>query len=262
MLIVSVILGLCAGSFALAFTMRLFDGRDWVKGRSECENCHHELQWQDLIPLFSWLSTGGKCRYCNKSIGLTYPLVELGAGVLFGVSYAFWPYGFSKIGVLIFSLWLVILTLMISLIIFDLKWQILPDKVVYTLIGLALASKITQVFYFQDFSRVFGLLLGVTVGSGIFALLYFLSKGKYIGGGDVKYGIFFGVLLASGFKSLLVISIGSLLGTLVVLPSLLSKKSKLNAQIPFGPYLIIATIIVYLFGDKLVDLLTTFYLFP
>lgn len=256
------ILGLCAGSFALAMTVRMYDGRDWVKDRSECDLCHKKLKWYDLLPLISWLSTAGKCRYCHKKIGKLYPVIELGTGLAFGISYIYWPYGFTKAGIAIFALWLAMLTLMASLLIFDVKWYILPDKIVYTLIGLAGVSKLFQVLYYQDFSRLPGLGLSLVVGSGIFYLLHALSKGRYIGGGDVKYGLFFGMLLGSGFKSALVISLGSIIGTILVLPSVLRRKTKMTSVIPFGPSLIMATFILYIFGDRLITLLTTTYLFP
>jgi prepilin signal peptidase PulO-like enzyme (type II secretory pathway) len=165
-------------------------------------------------------------------------------------------------GIAVFCVWLVMLTMMTSLIVFDIKWQILPDRVTYPLIGLATASKLIQILYYQDFSRIYGIVLGVAVGAGLFLALYIISSGRYIGGGDVKLGIFYGVLLGSGFKSLLVIALGSMLGTILVLPSLLGRKIKMQSQIPFGPSLIVATFIVYIFGDRLVELLTSAYLFP
>jgi len=256
------VVGLCAGSFAYAMTLRMYDGRDWVNGRSECDMCRKPLRWRDLVPLFSWLSTKGSCRYCRKRLGMSYPLAELSVALLFVSSFIFWPYGFTKTGIVVFGLWLVMLTLMASLVIFDFKWYLLPDKIVYTLIGLASASKLVQVLYFQNLSLLAGIVGGIFVGSGIFYFLYVISRGKYIGGGDVKYGLFFGILLASPFKSLLVISIGSLIGTLFVIPSIIRDKKKMTSQVPFGPSLILATVIIYLFGDKIVDFLTTFYLFP
>jgi len=254
--------GLCAGSFAYAMTLRMYDGRDWVKGRSECDKCHKSLQWLDLVPLFSWLSTSGKCRYCKKKLGSSYPLVELATAISFVVSYLVWPYGFTRLGFVLFGAWLAMLTLMISLIIFDTRWFILPDKVVYTLVGIASASKLAQVFYYQDVSILVSVLSGVAVGAGVFYFLYAVSNGRYIGGGDIKYGLFFGILLASPLKCLLVICIGSFIGTLLVLPSILSKKTKMSSQVPFGPSLILATFLVYLFGDKILTFLTTYYIFP
>lgn len=256
------ILGLCAGSFAYAMTLRMYDGRDWVRGHSECDLCHAPLRWYDLIPLFSWLSTKGTCRYCKKRIGYGFPLVELATATSFMISYYWWPYGFTRLGYVLLIVWLVMLTLLISLVIFDLKWKILPDKLVYPLIGIAMGSKLAQVAYFQDVSILLDVMLSILVGAGVFYLLYAVSDGRYIGGGDVKYGVFFGILLASPFKSLLVISIGSIIGTLCIIPSALNRKTKLESQVPFGPSLIVATFIMYIFGDRIVELLTSTYLFP
>ena len=250
------------GSFAYAMTLRMHDGRDWVRGRSECENCHHALAWYDLVPLASWLSTTGKCRYCKAPMGRSYPIVELVAALAFAGSYHYWPYGFTKVGIALFGLWLAMLTIQVSLTIFDLKWYILPDKLVFWLIGLAATSKLVQAAYYEDLTRLVGVLAGVGVGAGIFFALYYFSRGKAIGFGDVKYGIFFGILLASPLKSLLVISLGSVIGTLLVLPSVLGKKTKLSSAIPFGPSLIAATMIIYIFGDRIVQLVSTTYLFP
>lgn len=256
------LLGLCLGSFAYAMTLRMFDGRDWVNGRSECENCKHVLAWYDLFPLFSWLSTVGKCRYCNKKLGSSYVYAELMGGLLLALSYLFWPYGFSIWGIMQFIVWSIIITCLLSLIIFDLKWFILPDKIVVFLIVVATLMQTYIMAYEQSLSRLPGIGLGIAVGSGVFWLLYILSRGRYIGGGDVKFGLFFGILVGSGFKSLLIISIGSLLGTLVMLPALAVRKKKMTSLIPFGPFLILATIIVYIWGDKIVNFLNTTYLFP
>lgn len=255
-------LGLCAGSFALAMTMRMQARKPWVNDRSKCDHCKKILQWYDLVPLISWLSTKGNCRYCNKKLSPMYPVTELATALVFVGSYVFWPYGYTGSGIAAFITWLVMVTLMVSLVIFDLKWYILPDRITYTLIGLALSTKLFWIVFYQNYRRLLDIVVSVAVGAGVFWLLYVYSKGKYIGFGDVKYGIFYGVLLASGFKSLLVLSVASLLGTIAILPSLAKKKTSLTSTLPFGPYLIIATYIVYIFGDRLVDLLTTSYLFP
>ena len=84
-------LGLIFGSFALVLADRMKQKRDWVGGRSACEFCKHTLYMHDLVPLFSWLSTGGKCRYCKKKLSFSYPLTELGLGLAFAGSYVWWP---------------------------------------------------------------------------------------------------------------------------------------------------------------------------
>jgi prepilin signal peptidase PulO-like enzyme (type II secretory pathway) len=256
------IVGLCAGSFALAMTMRMYARKPWVNDRSRCDYCKKTLAWYDLVPLISWVSTRGHCRYCHKRLSRFYPVVELSTGLAFVVSYLAWPYGFAKMGILLFVLWAVMITLMVSLVIFDLKWFLLPDRITYTLIGLAGASKLFQVIYYQDFDRIPGIIIGVVVGAGVFFALYVYSQGKYIGGGDIKLGLFYGILLGSGFKSLLVMSIGSLIGTAIMLPALIRRSKKMTSMVPFGPSLILATFILYLYGDRIIEILMSTYLFP
>jgi prepilin signal peptidase PulO-like enzyme (type II secretory pathway) len=96
-------------------------------------------------------------------------------------------------------------------------------------------------------------LLSVLVASGIFWLLFILSKGKWIGYGDVRLGWITGTLLQTPIKSLLMIFMASVIGTLVIIPFIATGKSKLTAKIPFGPYLISATFICVLFGQSIID---------
>lgn len=262
MIVLVFILGMCAGSFAYVLSLRLYDGRDWVRGRSECEHCKHKLLTLDLIPLVSWLANKGRCRHCGVQIGHSYPLVELATGLLSGFSYMVWPYGWGVLGTVLFVLWLVMLVILVALIISDIKWYLLPDKLVFPLVGLAIVQQLVLMVSDTSLDRFPGLLFGVLVGSGLFFMLYQLSSGRYIGGGDVKYGLYMGLLVGSGLKSALILSLASMLGTIVSLPPLIAKRKTMSAMIPFGPFLIISTVIVYLLGDKIVRLLSTVYLFP
>src|SRR5688572_14187716 len=88
--VVLIAFGLIFGSFINALVWRLHEGRDWVRERSECLQCHHQLAPKDLIPVLSWLLLRGKCRYCHKPIPDS-PLVELAVPALFVTSYFFWP---------------------------------------------------------------------------------------------------------------------------------------------------------------------------
>jgi prepilin signal peptidase PulO-like enzyme (type II secretory pathway) len=195
-------------------------------------------------------------------LGKAYPLSELITGVIFAGSYYFWPYGFGALGWFQLLLWLVVVVLLVSAAFADYRWSILPDKLTIPLAVIACASQLFSIAYTQSFDAIPGVILGVVVGAGIFYVLNVVSKGAYIGGGDVKLGLFYGILLGSGLKSMLVIAIGSTLGTIALLPMLVRKQKTIHTQIPFGPYLIIATILVYIFGDRLVSLVTTTYLFP
>lgn len=87
--IILILLGLCLGSFVNALVWRLHENKDFVKGRSQCINCGHVLAARDLVPLFSWLTLGGKCRYCRRKVSVQYPLIELVGAAVFALSYAF-----------------------------------------------------------------------------------------------------------------------------------------------------------------------------
>ena len=86
-----IIVGLSLGSFVNALVWRLHEGKDWVRARSMCTQCHHELQPFDLVPILSWIWLRGKCRYCHKSISVQYPIIEAMVMVLFLLSYVLCP---------------------------------------------------------------------------------------------------------------------------------------------------------------------------
>lgn len=243
--------GIMFGSFINAFVWRLHKKKNWVSERSICPHCKHVLAPKDLVPVLSWLALRGKCRYCKKPIEDT-PLVELLTGALFAVSYIFWPFDWSVLGWLAFISWLACLVLLISLLIYDLKWMLLPNKLVIaaTVTGIINIGFIAGI---QGASYVLGALAGGAIIVGLFWLLFEVSKGKWIGGGDVKLAFILGALAGTPYRAVLLVFIASVLGTIVSLPLLASKKLKATAKIPFGPFLIAATIIVYLFGQTILD---------
>lgn len=221
-----------------------------VHGRSVCPQCGHRLAWLDLIPLISWVSLVGKCRYCKKPIGVQYPLVELALGVLFILSRIYWPGTWDALGVINFTVWLVMLTGFVALTVYDLRWMLLPNRIVYPLMGLAAVLAMVNIGFGS--MTVLDVALSVLIAGGIFYTLFVISSGKWIGGGDVKLGILIGFLLTSPKGAFLMLLLASLLGTLVALPGLLLKRLDKSSHIPFGPFLIAATIIVYLFGSSMI----------
>lgn len=254
------VLGLIVGSFLNALVWRLRKKRDWVKERSECTHCHHVLAPKDLIPVVSWVWLKGKCRYCRKKIDDS-PLSELGLGLLFAVSYAFWPYVLQSVGdIALFVVWLVILAVFVVLCIYDFKWFLLPDKFTYTLIPLAIAfAGLRDIVGGTGFPAA---CLGAVVCFGLFYVLYQVSKGTWIGGGDVKLAFPLGLLAGSAGGSLALIFLSSLVGTVYALPFIARKKRLKNVQVPYGPFLILAAVLVVLFYDRLYNGLFMTVLFP
>jgi prepilin signal peptidase PulO-like enzyme (type II secretory pathway) len=251
------LLGLIFGSFTLAMVDRMKTNRDWVKGRSECEHCKHKLRPIDLVPVFSWLSTKGACRYCHERLSVQYPLVELSVGAAFVISYVFWPIELSTVSTTLqFIMWLLSLVLLSGLFIFDMRWYLLPNKLVRPLIGLSF------VWAFLDITEQglsYGIfvnyLLAVAVSAGIFLALYLLSSGKWIGDGDVRLAIAIGLFTGSLLEAWLAIFIASVLGIIVALPIMKKTKTekRLKLKIPFGPVLILALYVTVLFGAGVIN---------
>jgi leader peptidase (prepilin peptidase)/N-methyltransferase len=265
-----VVLGLCTGSFVNALVWRLRQqelARQKAKskkqkafsilsGRSQCPHCHHELAWYDLIPVVSWLFLRGKCRYCSRPISKQYPLVELAAAAIFVVSYAYWPGGIYGAGdwVLLVT-WLATSIGLLALFIYDLKWMLLPNKIIYPTLAMAVAGRLIYLASFEtnipNALVMWG--LSVLVASGLFWLIFMASSGKWIGYGDVRLGLITGTILADPISSILMIFVASLLGTFVALPLLLAGRKRLSSRLAFGPLLITATALVLLFGQEPTD---------
>ncbi len=249
------VLGICFGSFVNALVWRVHKKKDWVKARSQCESCGHELSTLDLIPLLSWLSLKGRCRYCKKAIHWSAPLLELILAAVFVISYVFWPVTMAGGQWVLFITWLTASIGLLALAVYDLRWMLLPSKILYPTFLAAITGRLAYILFFaQNKAHSFELLaLSLLVASGIFWLIYELSRGRAIGFGDVRLGLITGTLLADPFKSLLMIFLASLLGTFYVLPALLLRKKNIGARLPYGPFLITAVFIVILFGDRLID---------
>lgn len=271
-----ILLGLCLGSFVNALVWRLREQSQTksrakkqelsiLKGRSVCPHCKHKLTLKDLVPVLSWLSLSGKCRYCKKPISKQYPAVEIVTAALLIVSYLAWPYtlfGWSGAEITIFGLWVLILTGLVALAVYDIKWFELPDKIVFpiTVLGLIMVGLIASTY--GDILIARDALIGVLLIFGIFCGLSIVSKGTWIGDGDVKLGILLGLLAGSLINGLLLLFVASVLGTLysVVLGATGKQKFNRKMRIPFGPFLIAAAVVTVLFGIDITSWYSDFIL--
>lgn len=259
-------IGLICGSFVTALVWRVHTSTTLkpkkptegpnlsiVNGRSLCPNCKHLLKPVDLVPVFSWLFLKGKCRYCHKKISASYPLTELATGLLFILSLLFWPHSLHGVFLFEFISWLVILTVLIALLIYDFRWMILPNVIVFTLTIIAVIRLLIIVLFTNQLSLVLSAFWGILIIFGLFYILFQISNGKWIGGGDVKLGIPLGIIVGGPLSSMLLLFIASLLGTVYAIPIMARGKLTKSRVIPFGPFLIAATIIVVLFGANIIS---------
>ncbi|MBP7857625.1 MAG: prepilin peptidase [Candidatus Saccharimonadales bacterium] len=220
-------------------------------GRSVCTRCYHVLAAKDLIPLVSWLMLHGRCRYCHKTISRQYPLVECFTGLLFIGLFLCWPFSLHGIGLVLFIFTLMCSVLFVALGVYDYKWYILPDKLVFTLLGVAILQAAAMSILHREWRLLIDPALGGILLFGLFWLIYQISDGQGIGGGDVKLALPLGIIAGNPIKALLVLFFASMLGTLGSISLLKQGKAGLQKHIPFGPYLLAACILVVLFSDRI-----------
>lgn len=222
--------------------------------RSRCLHCSHVLAWYDLLPLISWLGLRGRCRYCHARIGKHELFMELGVAVVFVTSFLLWPQPLqAPLAVIYFGLWLVSVVMLAVLFSYDLKWFLLPDRVVFPLMGVGILMSAIRLLSATDVVGTLISLAGaVVVLSGLYYSLWLISKGQWIGFGDVKLGLVLALLLSDWRLALIALFGANLIGSALVIPSMLAGKLDRKAHVPFGPLLISGAVIAILFGDTIV----------
>lgn len=241
--------GLLVGSFLNVVILRMNTGRSVVTGRSKCARCNRTLAWYELVPVLSFLALRGKCRQCRVSISFQYPLVELLTAIVFVVSYTkiVIEGGFTTLAWVSFFFTLVIASLLLVMTVYDLRHKIIPDSVVYPFILLAIASIVWKAFTIQQFAVGGAIVDGVVVALPFF-LLWYLSKGRVMGFGDVKLALGIGWLvgLSIGFGSiLLAFWIGAVVGLLLLG---VTRTYGMKSEVPFAPFLVTGLFIASMWG--------------
>jgi len=249
MIIFVFVLGLCLGSFLNVLIDRLPKGEQVIGGRSYCDHCYKKLGFFDLIPLLSFLFLKGKCRYCGKKISFYYPLVELITGLcfLFILTISLEP-------LIVKCLLLTVICCLIVIFFTDLKYGIIPDEPVVAgvlaSVPLVLSASINNsaipLFRYSGFQN----LMTGTLTSASFFLLFLITRGRGMGLGDVKLAFLMGFLL--GWPKIIVaIYLSFLTGALVGVILILIKKKKFGQTIPFGPFLVLGTLIAQFWGEQI-----------
>ena len=255
------LVGASMGSFIGALTWRLHVGKDFVNDRSICEHCEHVLAWYDLLPVFSWLQLGGHCRYCKASIGWSAIALEISLMALGVLSLWAWPHSAvveSDIQKILFGVWLAIVVLLAALFVYDIRWMLLPNKLVLPLGVLVVVYRAIEVINGAGVAETTAsMLLGTLIGGGLFYVLFQVSGGRWIGGGDVKLGFVMGSLLgpAAALTGLVVAFYAS---AVFVVPLMLAKKLSRKSKVPFGPFLIVGFLVAFLWGQELQDIYFSF----
>jgi len=243
--ILGFLLGIFLGSFLNCITARLGSSKSFAKGRSQCPHCNHDLSWQDLMPIFSFLFLRGKCRYCHKKISWQYPISEL----LFGLIVGFHFYFFDG-HILNLVLQILISAFLFVIFFYDLNHCLIPVDFVYWGIGVYTIYAFIN-GSFASWDKAFPILLGILVPAGFFWLIYALSKEKWMGSGDVKLMFLIGFLGMPNVLISLLIAVVS--GGIIGLILIVLKKKTPKSEIPFGPFLIAGYWITLFWGQNLIQ---------
>lgn len=236
------ILGLIIGSFLNVVILR-FDSKDSiVSGSSKCPKCQKDLNWHELVPVLSWILQLGKCTKCKNKISIQYPLVELATAILFVLNFNFWNVlDFKSLG--FFILTTTAICLLVVIFVYDLYHKIIPDVLSYT---FGILGLIYLLFNFSGWNLFAPIIFFLP-----FYLLWRISNGTWIGLGDGKLAFGFGGFLGLIYGlSALILSfwIGAVFAIGLMLIDRLRSKGKsitMKTEIPFGPFMILAFLLVY-----------------
>lgn len=223
-----VLYGTIVGSFLNVLIYRIPRGESIVLPPSHCPSCNHRLEVFDLFPVLSYLWLGGRCRYCKTSISWRYPLVESIAAALTVICWI-------RFGLTIGGVMALLLTYVLIVIAFiDLDHRLIPNVLTLPMIVTGLVYRLWQ-------GEMIAGILGGLIGGGIL-LLVALFYPKGMGMGDVKFLAMAGVFLGWE-RALFILFSGSFLGILVIAPLMLLKKIGRKTAFPFGPFLVVGTLI-------------------
>lgn len=252
--------GLIVGSFLNCIIYRLKTDESFLKGRSFCPHCKHILSWQDLIPIFSFLILKGRCRYCQNKISWQYPLVELSTAFLFLLVLIFQQPllgNFSFLNFFHLIYYWIIFSFLIIIFVYDLKHYIIPDKVIYPAIGISLIFNF-QFLLSKQFLVFKNSLLSALGAAVFFLLIVLISKGKWMGVGDIKLAFLMGLIL--GWPNILVALFSSFfLGAIIGLGLIIAGKKTMKSEVPFGPFLVTGTLLAIFFGEKIINCYLTIF---
>lgn len=240
--ILIILFGLAIGSFLNVVIDRAPTEESIFLGRSHCDFCHKALRWYELIPVVSFIALRGKCLRCRKSLSWQYPLVECATGLLFLWLYRLVPFSDSTVVyVLAIGSMALIASSCIVILVADFKYQLIPDTAV---IGLLVAGLLRLYLGSPDTS--FPVVTGA-IGGGIFLFLWWITRGRGMGFGDVKLAAVLGFLI--GFPGAVVaFYIAFLTGAMTGVILMIGGKAGMKSKIAFGPFLIIGAIIALVWG--------------
>ena len=236
--------GIVIGSFLNVLIYRLPKHENIATKRSHCMECGYQLKWYDLIPLFSYLFLRGRCRKCGTRISIQYPIIEAVNGILYVL--IFLRYGLT-IETLLYCL---LFSALLALSVIDFRTFEIPVGFNIFILILGLVRVAT------DYKNWLLYLIGLVSVSLFLFAIFAITKGRGIGGGDVKLMAATGLLL--GWKlNLLGFVMGCILGSIIHLIRM--KVSKEGRTLAMGPYLSLGVVLTVFFGEYIISWYMSFF---
>ncbi|SDQ43427.1 prepilin peptidase [Virgibacillus salinus] len=234
------LLGLIFGSFFNVVGLRLPENIPFANDRSICPHCKHQLSWFENIPIISFVIQGAKCRHCKKEISFIYPVIELFTGILFALSYSLLGLNLEIITAIL------LISMLMIILVSDITYMLIPNRVLLFFLPLFIIIRIIQ-----PLNPWWSSILGVIIGITILALIIIISRGG-MGAGDMKLFGILGIILGVD-KVLLAFFLSCMIGAIIGMMLLLFRVIERNQPVPFGPYIVAATLITYFYGELLLN---------
>ena len=231
------LLGLSFGSFCNVLILRIPKGEEFVKTASHCMTCGHTLSWFELIPVFSWLIQGGKCRSCKAKLSAQYPIVEASNGSMWLLTGILFRGDWLTV-----ALYCILFSMLLVLSVIDWRTFTIPNGINLVIFLLGVVRVLTDRGNYLDY------LIGMAAVGGVFLLLHILTRGQGLGMGDVKLVAAAGLLLGLP-KMILGITLGSLAGAII---HSVRMKHGADKKLAFGPYLAAGIWVSALAGGPLI----------
>jgi len=245
------VFGTIVGSFLNVVILRLKKNKSIIKTCSHCPRCRKKLEWYELIPLVSFFIQHGKCRRCHKKISWQYPIVEFLTGLVFLLIVVYFG-DFSFYGIVNILYLLIISGFLIVIFVYDFKYYLVSDRIIYPAVAIAFFYDVYLSLITNQFSVFFYSILGAVIMGGFFLFWVLVSKGKWMGMGDIKIGVLLGLIFGI-YQLFTALFLTFFMGAIVSLILMALKKKKLKSQIPLGPFLTAAAFITLFWGNYLLD---------
>lgn len=270
------VFGLAVGSFLNVLRVR-YDPEKFILtkiiigGRSVCPKCRNVLRWFELVPIISFVLQAGRCRHCRIKISPLYPFVEIVTGLIF----VFVPRVFLSPAYILnsnpytlSSLWILVFVALLLMALIDAKTNLIPNEIVFLLVVLGILITMFSVSRFGytegSFAGHYALLFGIreniwlnrlfasAASALFFGFVIAVTRGRAMGMGDMKLAFALGMVFGWP-DALLIVALAFMLGSLFGIGAILLGKKTMKGTVPFGPFLAIASSLVFFFGFEIVD---------